>query len=61
MTLDDVESMHRICRSLGVRPIVTRIDGTETVTVEFNIGAATGVSWFPEDGEATSVAVDGSY
>ncbi len=65
MTLDDIESMHRICQSLGVRPIVRRFpDGTYTVTVEFNIGSATGVSWFPDDaaeGEAGSVGVDGSY
>jgi hypothetical protein len=54
--MEDVESLHTICLSLGVRPVVRRgDDGQLAVKVEFNIGAATGTPWF-NDGEEMDYA-----
>jgi DNA invertase Pin-like site-specific DNA recombinase len=56
LTMEDVESLHTICLSLGVRPVVRRgDDGQLAVKVEFNIGAATGTPWF-NDGEEMDYA-----
>jgi DNA invertase Pin-like site-specific DNA recombinase len=43
----DIPIMRTICRSLGVQPTVTYEHGKPHVTVDFNLGAATGQPWFP--------------
>jgi hypothetical protein len=48
--VDDIQSMRTICRSLGVQPTVRIEEGASEpeVIMHFNLGAATGVPWFPE-------------
>jgi DNA invertase Pin-like site-specific DNA recombinase len=44
---DDAPYIRTIILSLGVRPIVSQVDGKYTVVIEYNLGEGTAKPWFP--------------